>query len=95
MVMNRIIYKTYLDKAYEAYSKINTLVSNDNKRQLKDIYMPLTMVSENKISGSRKKIVVDGMPEEFDSTNQRILIVDRAGMGKSTLIKRMFVDLCE
>lgn len=95
MVMNKIIYKTYLDKAYVAYSKINTLVSNDNKRLLKDIYVPMTLVSDNKISGSRRIIVVDGMPEDFDSANQRILIVDRAGMGKSTLIKRMFVDLCE
>ena len=93
--MNVNIYKTYLDKAYEAYSKINTLVSNDNKRELKDIYVPLTLISEKKLLGAREKVVVDGMPVEFDSDTKRILIVDRAGMGKSTLIKRMFVDVCE
>ena len=70
-------------------------MSNDNKRELKDIYVPLTLISEKKLLGAREKVVVDGMPVEFDSDTKRILIVDRAGMGKSTLIKRMFVDVCE
>lgn len=93
--MDKSIYNTYLDKAYDAYSKINTLVSNDNKRQLKEIYVPLTLISEKRLSGKREKVVVDGMPTEFNSEAQRILIVDRAGMGKSTLIKRIFVDVYE
>jgi NACHT domain. len=38
---------------------------------------------------------VDGFPDIFAEGNRKNLIVDTAGMGKSTLAKRIFVDLVE
>lgn len=92
--MERSIYKKYLDKSYEAYRSINTMVTNDNKRPLKEIYEPLTLVKSD-TDGVKEKIRVDGMPLELCQDGQRVLIVDRAGMGKSTLVKRIFIDLYE
>lgn len=94
-MMNRDIYKSYLDKTYEACSKINTMVTNDNKRCLKDIYVPLKLCRENELHDGRDIVTVDGMPDVFNHKGQKVLIVDRAGMGKSTLTKRLFIDIVE
>lgn len=93
--MNRGIYKSYLDKTYEACSKINTMVTNDNKRCLKDIYVPLKLRREKALHDGKDVVTVDGMPEVFNEKGQKILIVDRAGMGKSTLTKRLLIDVVE
>lgn len=90
--MERGIYTTYLNKAYGAYSRINTMVTNDNKRLLTEIYVPLTLVKEHQ-NGRPKKVKIEGLPREFEHEGKRILIVDRAGMGKSTLVKRIFIDI--
>jgi hypothetical protein len=92
--MNIGQYKEYLDNAYESYSKINTLVTTDNKRLLKDIYQPLTLQEEPRHK-SLSTIKIDGIPTEFEKVGKKVLIVDRAGMGKSTLVKRMFIDAYE
>ena len=92
--MERGNYNCYLDNAYEAYSMINTMVTNDNKRHLKEIYVPLTLTRDPKTK-LMDKIVVDGFPSELNHAGKKVLIVDRAGMGKSTLVKRIFVDLYE
>lgn len=94
MKMDNGIYQKYLDKSYEAYSSINTMVTNDNKRLLKEIYEPLTLVKTD-AAGKKTKIRVDGMPSELSQGGQKVLIVDRAGMGKSTLVKRIFIDVYE
>lgn len=94
-MMNRVIYKSYLDKTYEACSKINTMVTNDNKRYLKDIYVPLKLNREKTLHDGGDIVTVDGMPEVFNQKGQKILIVDRAGMGKSTLTKRLLIDIVE
>lgn len=88
------IFKRYLEESYDSYSKINTLVTTDNKRFLKDIYLPLTLCDNQKFKGSNK-IVVEGMPNTFKVKGKKILIVDKAGMGKSTLTKRIFLDVYE
>lgn len=94
MMMERYLYENYLNIAHNAYSMINTMVTNDNKRLLKDIYVPLTLIREPRTK-TTYKIIVDGFPIEFNHAGKKALIVDRAGMGKSTLVKRMFVDLYE
>ena len=92
--MERGIYADYLKSAYQANCRINTMVTNDNKRLLTEIYVPLTLVRESQI-GRSKKVKVDGLPSEFDEEGKRVLIVDRAGMGKSTLVKRIFIDVAD
>lgn len=88
------IFKRYLDETYKGFSKINTMVTVDNKRLLKEIYLPLTLSDDQYFRGNRE-IVVNGLPDEFNEKGKKILIVDRAGMGKSTLTKRIFLDVYE
>lgn len=88
------MFVKYLDTTYDSFSRINTMVTTDNKRDLKEIYVPLTL-SDNQHYSGKKIIVVDGMPGEFYDKGKKILIVDKAGMGKSTMTKRMFLDIYE
>lgn len=82
-------FKEYYHRTYKKLSVINTLVFNNSQRFLKDIYLPLTLVAKNE---EKLKYKVDSYPEFLSDEYQNILITDTAGMGKSTLMKKIFID---
>lgn len=82
-------FEEYLTRAYERHSVVSTLVLRNSKRRLKDIYIPLTILEEN---NPKEKIVIDAYPIEFMRKHQRMIIRDTAGMGKTTLVKRLFLS---
>lgn len=86
-------FQEYLFRSYKKYGIINTLVQNNHQVELKNIYIPLTLRPENSIIG--EQILIDGFPKAFLKDNRNILITDTAGMGKSTLTKRMFLDVID
>lgn len=84
----------YYEHSYERYSIINTLAFKERVKKLKDIYVPLSLcLSEN--NRDKKAIQINAYPKELLDKHQRILITDTAGMGKSTLMKRMFLDVID
>ena len=82
-------FEEYLRRAYERHSEVSTLVLRNSKRRLKDIYVPLTIQEENNIE---EKIVIDDYPFQFMRKHPRMIIRDTAGMGKTTLVKRLFLS---
>lgn len=92
--VNSTSFVAYYKRAYNNYSIINTLAFKERVKKLKDIYIPLTLYSiDNKEKKSYTKI--EGYPKDLLEQYQRILITDTAGMGKSTLMKRMFLDVID
>lgn len=92
--VNSTSFVAYYKRAYNNYSIINTLAFKERVKKLKDIYIPLTLYSiDNKEKKSYTKI--EGYPKDLLDQYQRILITDTAGMGKSTLMKRMFLDVID
>ena len=95
------LFDSYLQSKYKEVECVNTMATTDNKKKLKDIYIPLRLKKQvNRIGERRRKetkeeITVNGFPNQFDEGNKCSLIIDQAGMGKSTLSKRIFIDLCE
>lgn len=84
----------YYEHSYERYSIINTLAFKERVKKLKDIYVPLSLcLSEN--NRDKKAIQINAYPKELLDKYQRVLITDTAGMGKSTLMKRMFLDVID
>ena len=82
-------FEHYLKSAYERHSVVNTLVLRNSKCRLRDIYVPLTIKEENNIE---ERTVIDGYPFELMKRHPKMIICDTAGMGKTTLVKRMFLS---
>lgn len=92
--LNSNAFTAYYKRAYSNYSIINTLAFKERVKKLKDIYIPLTIYPvDNK--KEKKLTKVEGYPKELLDKYGRILITDTAGMGKSTLMKRMFLDVID
>lgn len=95
-----IVYKTtlmndrdhfwdYLERTYKKFSKIRPVGFREHLDFTK-IYVPLTLEG-----GNEKEYIVDTFPKELVSKHKHLLIMDNAGMGKSTISKRMFMGAFE
>jgi hypothetical protein len=85
-------FREYYHRTYKKLAVINTLVFNNSQRFLKDIYLPLTLISTNDEIIMHK---VDSYPSQICEEYGNILVTDTAGMGKSTLMKRIFIDIID
>jgi hypothetical protein len=83
-------FEDYLSRSYEKYSVVNTMVFHNQQKLLKELYVPLTV--EN---SERKKFKIENFEQDFLPSYYRVLITDSAGMGKSTLIKRLFLAIVD
>lgn len=78
----------YLADVAGQCSVINTIAFQNAPKKLADLYMPLTLLGE----ASGNKIIVDDDCDVFDFDN-RVLLVDNAGMGKSTISKKIIINV--
>lgn len=85
----------YLERSYNKYSIVSTLVFHNSQRNIKEIYVEQTLVKEILIDDENEKTKIVGLPDGLIKKYKKILIRDTAGMGKSTIMKRMFVDLID
>lgn len=82
-------FTEYLHRTYKRLIVVNTLVFNNSQRFLNDIFLPLKLVST---SDQKKRVKIQGFPKSISDEFGNILITDTAGMGKSTLMKKIFID---
>ena len=88
-------FEEYLHRSYKKYSVLNTLVFKNEQRFLKDLYLPLTLCRKDYFGETQERVKVDRYPVEIAQKYNKLLITDTAGMGKSTLTKRLFLDIVE
>lgn len=89
-------FEEYFYRTFKKYSILNTLVFKNEQRLLKDLYIPLTIVKDDcQINKNKERTKIDKYPAELIKNYSKILITDTAGMGKSTLTKRLFLDVIE
>ncbi len=86
-------FKEYLQRVYSYYSSSRTLVFGNQQKKLDDFYYPLTLICSE--SGETKRIVTSTFKYEdtFLPTFKKIIIVDNGGMGKSTIMKWLFLSV--
>ncbi len=87
-------FHNYLLERYKAYSILNILAFRNQQRLLKDVYLPLTIAIDSSPSDKIEHRITT-FDKDFISTYQKILIVDTAGMGKSTISKKLFLSVVE
>ena len=81
---------------YDKYSEISIWTLGNPIRKLKDIYVTQSLIKKSNFDDGPKEIIrIDGFPEALMRKYKRILISDTAGMGKSTIMKFMFIDLID
>lgn len=87
-------FQEYLSRTYTRNEIMNTIVHGNTQLKLKDIYVPLTIYEES-TNPNRLEMQINGCPKELMDKYQKILITDTAGMGKSTLTKRIYLDIID
>lgn len=80
-------YREYLINAFERYSYFTSIVFKNEQKKLEDYYLPLTLLKHP----GNEETTVTAFPRELFSTVKKVLIVDSAGMGKTTLLKYLFL----
>lgn len=88
-------FQEYLERSYTKYSIVNTLVFHNSQRSLKDIYVAQTLVKEHHSQYDEETTKIDELPVSLIEKYKKIIITDTAGMGKSTIMKRIFIDLID
>lgn len=83
-------FNDYLKISYEKYSIMSTIVFHNQQKLLKELYVPLSIVNADKV-----KYVIDKFDSQFINKYERILITDTAGMGKSTILKKIFLSIID
>ncbi len=87
-------FQEYFYRTYKRLSTVNTLVFNNSQKLLKEIYIPLTLRTRQN-NEKERKYKIEGYPSTITKNYQKVLITDTAGMGKSTLMKRIFLDIID
>lgn len=87
----------YLTDTYEKNGILNTIAFKKKNVLLNDVYVPLTLISEEcqENTAKRKNRKIVDFDESLFSMSNKILITDTAGMGKSTLSKKMLISAIE
>lgn len=86
-------FTEYVNQVYERHSFFQSVVFPNQQRKLKDFYLPLTL--QWQLGGDATQLTLDDYPGAFISEKKDILVVDTAGMGKSTLLKFIFLRAVE
>lgn len=83
------VLSKYFERSAIKCSLLNTIVPDIEKKSLKNIYLPLTLKNFRN-STENDIIILDKYDKESLEKYNNILILDNAGMGKSTLMKFLF-----
>ncbi len=88
-------FEEYLIRTYDKYSYVNVLAIPNSQFQLKDVYVTQNLVKGNRFESEGEATTINQLPTGLIIKYKKILITDTAGMGKSTIMKYMFVDLID
>jgi len=76
--------KEYLTICYKKNRYMNTIVLRGQKKTIEELYIPLTLI--NRVN-RRDIFFIDENGMNIFQKNDKILVIDNAGMGKSTIVK--------
>lgn len=87
-------FKECLSQRYEKYLIMDTLVFPNKQTLFNFLYEPLTIIAHTH-KGKEIEIKIENYPETFLPKFIRAIIEDTAGMGKSTITKKLFLSIIE
>lgn len=81
------------ENQYAKHTYANTLLSTNNRLKLEDLYLPPKVKSTNRLKP--ESYLIDQMPSALLDIHSRVLLTDNAGMGKSTVLRYIFLKAIE
>lgn len=87
-------FMDYLNESYEKNAVLNTVAFKKRKILLSDVYVPLTIQYKDEKNIKRSILIEEFSNQIFDKSN-KVLITDTAGMGKSTMSKKLLLSCIE
>ncbi|PHE73884.1 hypothetical protein COF47_20625 [Bacillus wiedmannii] len=85
------VFSDYIARTYERYKFVNIIALGNNQIDIDQIYYPLRISSENNI----ESYYISDYDSNFFNKYKKIIIEDSAGMGKSTIMKKLFISCIE
>ncbi|WP_427873662.1 NACHT domain-containing protein [Flavobacterium sp. MMS24-S5] len=87
-------FKEYIQRVYTHYSSSRTLVFGNQQKKLEDFYYPLNLECKvEEIDCKPLKVCTLNYEEDFLPQFRKVIIVDNGGMGKSTIMKWLFLNV--
>lgn len=84
-------FQSYWLDMYKRFYTVNSVIFGNSQRVLRDIYVPMKLKVEN----DGETLPINHYPIELLDKYGRIVIKDSLGMGKSTMMKIMFMDVID
>lgn len=81
----------YLNEAYEKNAILNTVAFKRRKILLEDVYIPLKLRYRDE-KDNRQTLKIQDYTDDLFKESNKILITDTAGMGKSTMSKKLLLS---
>ncbi|QUW39303.1 NACHT domain-containing protein [Bacillus cereus] len=85
------VFHDYLVRTYEQNKFVNIIALGNNQVDIDKIYYPLTISDEN----SAESYCVTDYNSILFNKYKKVIIEDSAGMGKSTIMKKLFISCIE
>ena len=82
----------YIKKCYENGKYMNTIVFRNDSKTVEELYVPLTLIKNGR---KNEKIYISNTLNNIFEKPKKIMILDTAGMGKSTLVKFLYLYCIE
>lgn len=82
-------FEKLLLSQYQFCSIINTIVFQNKPRLLLEIYIKQSLIHDK----SKKILPADSLIKEYRNTAQNIIIKDSAGVGKTTFLKYLYLEI--
>lgn len=80
------VLRDFINARAKTLMVVNAVVLSNRRIFLEDIYVPLT------IKSNTESFKIDSYPIDLFNSHSAVLIADTAGMGKSTLMRKLFLS---
>ncbi|WP_252224587.1 MULTISPECIES: NACHT domain-containing protein [unclassified Clostridium] len=83
----------YLERSFNNNLIMNTIVFKNSQKTIDDLYIQLTIQNICLKNGDMETAYINKYPENIISQYRKLLLVDNAGMGKSTILKFLYLSI--
>ncbi|ABS30663.1 NACHT domain-containing protein [Clostridium kluyveri] len=86
-------FNEYMERSYNSNLYMNTIAFKNQQKTIDDLYIPLNVSKCSTNNKDNVRICIDRYHDNFVPHYSKVLLVDSAGMGKSTILKYLYLSI--